>query len=96
MNESGNLKHNPASAEERIDSALVDLIRTCELSKITVSMVAERAQVSKSTFYRYYYDIYDVYENLLKTFAEKCLGAINSLIHDGDYEGIGITDESFF
>lgn len=73
--ENNKLRHNRNTicAKERIAEAVVELVRENDLSDITVSMVTEKAEVSKSTFYRYYHDIYCVYDELMKNFFNHCI-----------------------
>ena len=42
------------------------------LEDLTVSELTKRAGVGKSTFYRHFKDIYDVYEQLIDGFMERC------------------------
>ena len=47
-------------AQKRIFRAFLELSGVKSIDKITVSELCERADVNRSTFYRYYYDIYDL------------------------------------
>lgn len=47
-------------AQKRIFKAFLELSGIKSIDKITVSELCERADVNRSTFYRYYYDIYDL------------------------------------
>ena len=42
------------------------------LEDLTVAELSKRAGVGKSTFYRHYKDIYDVYEQLIDGFMVRC------------------------
>lgn len=52
------------SACERIDKAYFFMLEEMPYDKITVSQLIERAGVSRTTFYRHYLDIYDMYEKV--------------------------------
>lgn len=45
---------------KEIETAMLDLIDTNRLDSITIQMVCEKADVSKTSFYRYYQDKYDL------------------------------------
>lgn len=61
------------TAGEKIQAALVECLKEkMEIENITVAHITQRACVGKSTFYRYYKDIYDVYEQLVDGFIERC------------------------
>ena len=58
-----------------ICDAFAELMYEKELSKITVRELVDKADVGRATFYKHYYDIYDVYEHIEKTVLVD-LGAI--------------------
>ncbi len=68
----------PARTQKIILDAFNRLITRYEFHKISVEMIIEEADVSRSTFYRYFKDKYDVmnenYKNLLDYYAspERC------------------------
>ena len=45
-----------------IRSALAECLEDRELKDITVQEIAEKADISRTTFYNYYIDVYDIYE----------------------------------
>lgn len=59
------------SIKERINAALVEILKTAELSDITVAMLINKAGVSKSTFYRNYHDVFEVYECMVDEFIKR-------------------------
>lgn len=60
------------SAGEKIRLAFIDCLREkMRVNEITIDYLSERAGVSKSTFYRHYKDIYDIYEQLVDEFLER-------------------------
>ncbi len=61
------------TAAEKIQQALVECLKEkTAIESITISYITEKAGVGKSTFYRNYKDIYDVYEQLIDGFMERC------------------------
>lgn len=61
------------TAAEKIQQALVECLKEkMAIESITISYITEKAGVGKSTFYRNYKDIYDVYEHLVDGFMERC------------------------
>ncbi len=61
------------TAAEKIQKALVECLKEkTAIESITISYITEKAGVGKSTFYRNYKDIYDVYEQLVGGFVERC------------------------
>ena len=61
------------TAAEKIQEALVECLKEkMKIEKITISYLTKRAGVGKSTFYRHYKDIYDVYEQLIDGFIIRC------------------------
>ncbi len=54
--------------KKAICDAFAELMYEKELSKITVQELADRADVGRATFYKHYYNIYDVYEKMESTF----------------------------
>ena len=61
------------TAAEKIQQALVECLKEkTAIESITISYITEKAGVGKSTFYRHYKDIYDVYEQLIDGFMERC------------------------
>lgn len=61
------------TAGEKVQNALVECLKEkMNIEDITVSYLSERACVGKSTFYRHYKDLYDVYEQLVDGFVSRC------------------------
>lgn len=67
-----NVSEKNLPAKERIIIAVAELMQKDSISKITVANVLEQADISRSTFYRYYTDVYHVYETAVADFIEKC------------------------
>lgn len=51
--------------ERAIYNALTELLKKKELSKITISELAEKAEINKATFYLHYTDIYSLYQEMI-------------------------------
>ena len=47
-----------------ISDALAELLTEKELHRISINEIAEKAEVSRTTFYKYYSDVYDLYDKL--------------------------------
>ena len=75
-----------------IKNALVELLQNKNLKDITVQEVAQKADISRTTFYNYYYDVYDIYEQLEKEVLAE-LGILTLNFHDNPSKDYG--DEFF-
>ncbi|PCF33979.1 hypothetical protein B5C00_05970 [Staphylococcus delphini] len=64
-----------------IKSALIQLLKTEPLDKITIQQIADTADVHRATFYQHYYDKYDLLEKMRVNFNDKAkqLKALNSV-----------------
>lgn len=60
-----------------IKEAFMELIMMKPVNKITVTELAERAEISKGTFYLHYLDIYDLYNRLVEEVANKIAESFN-------------------
>lgn len=71
------------TAAEKIQQALVECLKEkTAIESITISYITEKAGVGKSTFYRNYKDIYDVYEQLVAGFVERCENLISRIFFE--------------
>ncbi|MDQ0187519.1 TetR/AcrR family transcriptional regulator [Cytobacillus kochii] len=61
------------SAKAYIITALLELLHQKTFSSITVKEIVKRAGISRSTFYVYYYDKYDLLEQLSKDIINEFL-----------------------
>lgn len=75
-----------------IKNALAELLQNKNLKDITVQEVAQKADISRTTFYNYYYDVYDIYEQLEKEVLAE-LGILTLNFHDNPSKDYG--DEFF-
>ncbi len=60
-----------------IREAFLTLIMIKPVNKITVTELAQKAEISKGTFYLHYLDIYDLYNELVKEVANKIAESFN-------------------
>ena len=63
------------SAKTRLIQAFFTLIKHKHYSRISVSDLIVEANVSRTTFYRHYADVYDMYEKI-------CLEMVNKMLED--------------
>lgn len=56
-----------------IRKEFISLLNELPLNKITVMKLCDKAQINRATFYRYYEDIYDLYEKLKEEFISDFL-----------------------
>ena len=59
------------STKQQIMSVFIDLLNEKPFEKITVTDIVERSKINRNTFYYYYADIYDLFEELLSNEAQK-------------------------
>ena len=52
------------NADRKLMAAFFDLLETKSYEKISVAEIVEAAGLSRTTFYRYYTDVYDMYEKI--------------------------------
>lgn len=62
MNTKNNRQYQ--ASVERMEQAMLQLIHTVPVKKITVRLICETAGVNRSTFYAHYMDIYDMLEQM--------------------------------
>lgn len=69
------------TATEKIRLAFIDCLREkMRVNEITIDYLSKRSGVSKSTFYRHYKDIYDIYEQLVDEFLERVENLADKLL----------------
>lgn len=50
--------------KKQISTVLAELLQEKELRDVTVQEIADKADISRTTVYNYYLDVYDIYEQL--------------------------------
>ncbi len=61
-----------SKAQRKIEKAYFELLETTHYSKISVSQLIKIAGVSRTTFYRHYTDIFDLYNKSCEHIATAC------------------------
>lgn len=62
-----------------ITGTLIELLRTKSIGKITVTELAQKAEINKGTFYLHYEDIYDLYQEALQGHLEEIVDKLEFL-----------------
>lgn len=62
--------------KQKLQTALLELLQEKNIEQITVMEITERAQINRTSFYRYYLDVYDLYEQIIDALVEKLQQAI--------------------
>lgn len=81
-------ENKSVKAKERIAEALAVLIKEKQIEDITVAELAQKADVSKSSFYRNFRDIYEVFEYLSNGFVNKVCDVMLALVFNCKYEDL--------
>ncbi len=71
-----------------IRSAMFELLETKSLDSVTVTDICAKADVNRGTFYKYYRDVYDLFEKTEDEFIEE----IHALFEDTKATGSGMPD----
>ncbi len=75
---------NAARSRHLIKQAFAELLNEKDMSKITVTDIVERANISRGTFYAHYLDVYDLYSAIQSNIVE----AIDETIDEEGIENI--------
>ncbi len=70
---------NAARSRHLIKQAFAELLNEKDMSKITVTDIVERANISRGTFYAHYLDVYDLYAAIQSNIVEAIDDAIDSI-----------------
>ena len=54
-----------------IKNEIISLLQKYPLNKITVKMLCDNAEINRATFYRYYEDVYDLYDKIKEEFIDE-------------------------
>lgn len=65
--------------QKMIKEGFMELLKTNPLSKITVTQICRNAEINRVTFYKYYTDVYDLYEKIIDEFIEEESVSINEI-----------------
>ncbi|MBQ8782466.1 MAG: TetR/AcrR family transcriptional regulator [Clostridia bacterium] len=69
-----------------IRKAFFDLLKDTPLEKITVKKICELAQINRSTFYKYYYDVYDLFDNIKQDILIRLKNFVSNIHADSSRE----------
>lgn len=61
-----------------IRETFINLLEKKSINKITVSEICKEADINRATFYRYYLDVYDLYDKVRDEFVVKLMGSIKT------------------
>ena len=64
------------SADLKLIQAFFKLLETKNYAKITVAEIVTEASLSRTTFYRYYTDVYDMYDKISVAIADKIVAEL--------------------
>ena len=64
MSENKPLDRRTLKTKKAIFQAFSELLKEKELRKITVQEIVDKADISRVTFYKYYLDVYDLYDKI--------------------------------
>jgi len=64
-----------------IKDAFLELLEEKELKRITVSELCVKADINRATFYRYYLDIFDLFDKIQQDFVDELKDSINGNQH---------------
>ena len=64
MSENKSLDRRTMKTKKAIFQAFSELLKEQELRKITVQEIVDKADISRVTFYKYYLDVYDLYDKI--------------------------------
>ena len=62
-----------------IKEALIQLLNTKDINKITVSEICKIADINRATFYRYYLDVYDLIDKVKDEFSKEIITALQNV-----------------
>ena len=71
--------------KKAIFQAFSELLKEKELRKITVQEIVDKADISRVTFYKYYLDVYDLYDKIESELLTN-IGLITLQLSDKPYD----------
>ena len=85
-----------------IKNSLIDLLAEKNVSKITVTELAEKAMINRKTFYRHYHTVQDVVDDInydivndVISHAKKSDRDGNNLVNQLNFIGLSIVENNF-
>ncbi|MBE6829351.1 MAG: hypothetical protein E7519_03990 [Ruminococcaceae bacterium] len=71
--------------EKKIEECLVSMLKTQDISLITVRSICQAANINRSTFYSHYQDIYDLLDKLEKKMNACLIGQYDTVERNGSF-----------
>lgn len=72
--------------EERLQNALLEMLKTRELKTITVKELCDNAGISRNAFYQHYRYKEDLYDQMVASATERIRGALSPIIEDPSHQ----------
>lgn len=72
--------------EERLQNALLELLKTRELKTITVKELCDNAGISRNAFYQHYRYKEDLYDQMVASATERIRAALSPIIEDPSHQ----------
>lgn len=89
------MKKGESSAKKRLQVAFFKLLEETHYSKISVSELIKKAGVSRTTFYRHYVDILDMYNKVCEEIVDKLVSELIGIFRESDKELLSEYFEEF-
>ncbi len=68
-----------------LSNALIEMLKEQDIHKISIRELCDRADVNRSTFYKYYGSQYDLLDDIENRFAEKIIETLREKAAEKDY-----------
>lgn len=62
--------------KKMIKESFIELLKTNPLNKISVTQICKKAEINRVTFYKYYQDVFDLYEKLVDELIEESAASL--------------------
>ena len=86
--------HRMRYTKKVICDCFLDLLKDQPIQKITVKEICEKADINRSTFYRYYTDAYDLMEHIANEMWESFRQLINEMGFEDPYSALEVMFQS--
>lgn len=87
MNKAGDENRSVRFTKQRIRMAVLELMRKKPYLSITVGELAERANISRSTFYTHYHDVPELVEQIEQQLIDQISALMDTITVEGYVEG---------
>lgn len=71
-----------------IKESFVELLKLKQLNKITVKEVCDLAEINRSTFYKYYKDVFDLFDKLTDELQDEFFELLKKIKEKGEKEAL--------